>query len=134
MLSSASAAPELKKKYRKIDLEVKVEVFGLSKEDIKKAIEVEAAWANEDKVIRETADKRNELESYIYAMRTKLESTLRNYYTSNENSALATKLNEAEDWLYGDGFDSTKSNYARKIDELKALGNMISLNLSIFLY
>ena len=64
----------------------------------------------------DTADKRNELESYIYAMRTKLEGTLKKYSTSNENQQLNSLMTEAEDWLYGDGFDSTIQEYSTKLD------------------
>ena len=38
-------------------------------------------------------------------------------------------MTEAEDWLYGDGFDSTKQQYTKKIDELRALGDPIELRL-----
>ena len=69
--------------------------------------------AFEDKLITETADKRNELEAYIYAMRDKLDGALKPYGTDAERAQLSSKMGEAEDWLYGDGFDSTKQAYAK---------------------
>ena len=41
-----------------------------------------------------------------------------------------TKMTEAENWLYGDGFDSTKQQYAKKIEELRLLGDPIEARLS----
>ena len=38
-------------------------------------------------------------------------------------------MTEAEDWLYGDGFDSTKQQYTKKIEELRALGDPIEQRL-----
>lgn len=121
---------EAKKKYRKHDLEVVSEVFSLSREQIKQCIELEASWANEDRLIRETADKRNELESYIYSMRTKLDGALKPYCSSSEKDKLSSMLTDAEDWLYNDGFESTKQQYARKIDELKVIGDKIEFRQS----
>ena len=69
-----------------------------------------------DRILTETADKRNELESYIYAMRTKLEGALKKYSTSSEIAQLNGLTNEAEDWLYGDGFDSTIQEYSAKLE------------------
>lgn len=119
-----------KKMFRKHEIEVVSNVFGLSREQIKASIELEAIWENEDRLIRETANKRNELESYIYSMRTKLESSLKSYSTSSERDSLNKLLNEAEDWLYGDGFESTKQNYSRKIDDLKIIGDKIEFRHS----
>ena len=121
----AAATTVLKKKLRKIDLTVTVDTLTLSRDDIKAAVEIEARMALEDKLIKETADKRNELESYIYGMRDKLDASLKPYSTADESQKLKSMLVEAEDWLYGDGFDEVKSAYVKRIDELRAVGNVI---------
>jgi heat shock protein 4 len=120
-----AATTVLKKKLRKIDLTVNVDTLTLSRDDIKAAIEIEARMALEDKLIKETADKRNELESYIYGMRDKIDASLKAYSTADESQKLKSMLVEAEDWLYGDGFDEVKSAYVKRIDELRAVGNVI---------
>jgi heat shock protein 4 len=97
----------------------------LSRDDVKAAIEIEARMALEDKLLKETADKRNELESYIYGMRDKIDASLKPYSTADEGQRLKSMLVDAEDWLYGDGFDEVKSAYVKRIDELKAVGNVI---------
>jgi heat shock protein 4 len=119
-----------KTKYKAIELEVVSTFFGQSKEQIKASLELEASMTFEDQLIVETSDRRNELEAYIYAMRDKIDSSLSTFSTSEEKSNLKTLLTEAEDWLYNDGFDSTKQMYIRKIDELKALGNPIEFRAS----
>lgn len=49
-------------------------------------------------MLRETADKRNELESYVYAMRDKLVGALRPYVEGEEADNFGKKLTAAEDW------------------------------------
>lgn len=92
--------------------------------EIKAANEAEVAMANQDRIVRETADARNELESYIYDMRDKVTSSsqLGPYGTDAEKTAFTTKNQETENWLYEDGFDAKKSVYVEKLAELKALG------------
>jgi len=123
--STEGKSSESKKKFKKIDLDVITSTFGLSKEAIKASIELEASMAFEDRLIVETADKRNELESYIYAMRTKVDGVLDRYATKSEKSLLHGLLQSAEDWLYGEGFDSSKQEYSRKITELRAVGDKV---------
>lgn len=53
----------------------------------------------QDRVLRETADKRNELESYVYTMRDKLVGSLRPYVEGEEADTFAARLTAAEDWL-----------------------------------
>jgi heat shock protein 4 len=95
--------------------------------ELQKEIEVEVAMTNADRVVRETSDARNELESYIYDMRDKIvsESQLAPYCTENEKSTFPTMLETYENWLYEEGFDANKSVYVKKLDELKKVGNAI---------
>ena len=64
-----------------------------------RAIAKEIALAAQDKSIRETHDKRNELEAYIYGMRNNLVDSLAAYATEADKAALMDKLNQVEDWL-----------------------------------
>lgn len=119
---------EKKKKIKKTNLEYTViKPLEWSKEEINKYHEAEVAMANQDRIVRETADMRNELESYIYDMRDKIvsESQLGSFGTDAEKDAFAKKNEEIENWLYEDGFDATKSVYAAKLQELKKLGGPI---------
>lgn len=118
-----------KKKYKKVDLKVDVEEPGLTRDQIKAALEVEASMAFEDRLIVETADKRNELESYIYSMRDKLDGNLRDFASNQEKDSLKSAMNVAEDWLYNEGFDSTKQEYTRRIDDLRKVSNPIEFRV-----
>ena len=116
---------EKKKKVKKTNLDFDVRrPLEWSAEEIKKFNELEVEMANQDRIVRETADMQNELESYIYDMRDKIisESQLANYGNDQEKAAFTKKQEEIENWLYEDGFDATKSVYAAKLSELKKLG------------
>jgi heat shock protein 4 len=114
-----------KRRFKKVELKVDVEEPGLSRQQIKEALELEASMAFEDRLIQETADKRNELEAYIYSMRDKLDGQLKPFAGADEKQRLMNLLSAAEDWLYGDGFESTKSEYGRRIEELRTIGDKI---------
>lgn len=114
-----------KRRFKKVDLKVDVEEPGLTRQQIKEASELEASMAFEDRLIQETADKRNELEAYIYSMRDKLDGQLKAFAGGDEKQRLINLLSTAEDWLYGDGFESTKGEYGRRIEELRSIGDKI---------
>ncbi|CAB9528943.1 Hypoxia up-regulated protein 1 (Fragment) [Seminavis robusta] len=122
------APAEKKKKVKKTNLEfTQSRPLDWSKDLINKAYEEEVSMANIDRIVKETSDMRNELESYIYDMRDKISSSsqLADYATDEEKAAFTTKQETIENWLYEDGFDATKSVYAEKLAELKQLGGPI---------
>lgn len=120
---------EVKKpKLKKTNLEFSISrPLDWTETEVQREIEVEVDMSNADRVIRETADARNELESYIYDMRDKIvsESQLASFCTEDEKSAFSTLLENFENWLYEDGFDATKSVYVNKLAELKKSGDPI---------
>ena len=124
----APEGEEKKKKIKKTNLEfTTVRPLAWTQAEIDKAFEAEVAMANADRVVRETSDMRNELESYIYDMRDKVnsDSHLGPYSTDAEKSTFSAALEGTENWLYEDGFDATKSVYFDKLSALKKLGNPI---------
>jgi heat shock 70kDa protein 4 len=119
---------EKKKKTKKTNLECSLtRPLDWSKTEINKFNEMEVAMGNQDRVVQETSDMRNELESYIYVMRDKIvsESQLGSYANQQDKDAFNKKNEEIENWLYEDGFDATKSVYSSKLAELKKLGQPI---------
>ena len=122
-----------KKKIKKTFLEYTVSrPLDWTKPEIEKAFEREVEMSNADRIVRETSDMRNELESYIYEMRDKIisESQLASYATEKEKAAFSEALEKSENWLYEDGFDATKKVYAEKLEALKKLGNPIEYRQS----
>jgi len=112
-----------KKKYRKLDVPVKSDVPCMNTTQMNRAFEQEQEMLARDADIRATADKRNELETYIYATRDRLIGDLKDFADDAGREALSAKLTEAEDWLYGDeGFDSTKAVYTEKLEALQNEG------------
>eukprot|EP00980_Cylindrotheca_fusiformis_P001438 scaffold345_cov134-Cylindrotheca_fusiformis.AAC.49 len=129
----AKEGEEKKKKVKKTNLEFTcTQPLDWTKDEINKFHEVEVELANQDRIVRETADMRNELESYIYDMRDKLSSErqLGSFGTQAEKDAFDKKQMEVENWLYEDGFDATKSVYASKLAELKKIGGPIEFRAS----
>ena len=120
--------PKKKKTIKKTNLEFSVSrPLDWTKAEIEAFYEKEVAMANADRIHRETADKRNELESYIYDMRDKIisDSHLAPYATDDEKETFSSLLETTENWLYEDGFDATKSVYTEKLAALHKIGGPI---------
>merc|ERR1712176_253493 len=121
---------EKKKKIKKTNLDFTTSrVLDWTQAEINNHNEKEVAMVNVDRIVKETSDMRNELESYIYDMRDKvsMDSQLGKYGTDAEKSAFTSKLEAMENWLYEDGFDATKSVYFEKLNELKKLGGPLQM-------
>ncbi|KAL1559068.1 heat shock 70 kDa protein 14-like [Salvia divinorum] len=115
-----------KKKVNKKTVPVSEVVFGaLAAPDLQKAVEKEFEMALQDRVMEETKDKKNAVESYVYDMRNKLHDKYHDFVTESEREQLITRLQEVEDWLYEDGEDETKGVYVAKLEELKKQGDPI---------
>ncbi len=127
--AATGEAAKPKKKFKTHSLAVSTEAPGLSKAEKDAMVEVEAQMEQQDRIIRETSDTRNALESYIYDLKAKLGEKLRPYSPEAEAAAFTAKLEETETWLYDEGFDSTKSIYAGKLAQLKSVGDPIERRL-----
>jgi len=67
--------------------------------------------AHSDRVITETYDKKNELESYIYESRAKLNDKYKEYVKVSIKDNFLVLLQNTENWLYNEGAKATKSAY-----------------------
>eukprot|EP00484_Ammonia_sp_Unknown_P025922 CAMPEP_0197040824 /NCGR_PEP_ID=MMETSP1384-20130603/17465_1 /TAXON_ID=29189 /ORGANISM="Ammonia sp." /LENGTH=944 /DNA_ID=CAMNT_0042471649 /DNA_START=73 /DNA_END=2903 /DNA_ORIENTATION=+ len=79
-----------------------------------------------DRSVRETADARNELESYIFESRNRVsdETNVEKVTTAEERETFTEQLSAAEDWIWEIEKESA-SIYKTKIRELKQVGNPI---------
>ena len=129
--AAAAPAEKPKKKYRKVALTVVANTVATADaKQVNAWLETEAMMTNANKVIEETNDMRNSLEGYIYGVRDKLIDSLRPFVTDDAKAALEKACEEAENWLYdGEGEDAIKSEYAKRLAALKALGNPIESRL-----
>ncbi|KAJ3981927.1 Hsp70 protein-domain-containing protein [Lentinula detonsa] len=82
-------------------------------------------WEN-DKLVKDTEDRKNALEEYIYDTHSKLADRYAPFIQQSEKEALLALLAEQEDWLYTEeGEDATKSTYVSCLYACKALGDPI---------
>ncbi|KAK3324229.1 heat shock protein 70 family [Cercophora scortea] len=116
---------KIKKQVRKGELPIVSATQSLEASAKNAAAEKEAAMAIEDKLVADTEEKKNELETYIYDLRNKLDDQYADLASEDEKSKIRSKLDASEDWLYDEGDDATKAVYIAKMDEIKALAGPI---------
>jgi len=98
----------------------------LSEKELNQLAEEEAQMAASDRLAVETADRKNQVEAYVYAIRGKLHDQYSQFSTESEKEKLSNLLDNTENWLYEDGADVAKSVYVAKLAELHALGEPIA--------
>jgi len=116
----AEAAPPEKKKSKKtkrITLDVATKSPGITPQALMEAQEAEAQMALQDRLIAETAEAMNALESSIYSYRDELSTKLSDFVSDSDKEKLGAMLTEYEDWLYDEGFDAEKSVYTAKLKQ-----------------
>jgi heat shock protein 4 len=123
---------EKKRKTRRTDLSVTSRALGLSARDLQTTIDEEQRMVSSDQLAIETSEAKNALESYVLNTRSSLNSELQDFATEQERSPLLKMLDDAENWLYGDGEDVAKNAYTDKLDELKKRGDPILLRKKEF--
>lgn len=87
---------KVKKQVRKGDLPVVAGTTSLDEQGKNAAAEKEASMVMEDKLVADTEEKKNELETYIYDMRNKLEDQFADFASDEEKEKLRTKLTDSE--------------------------------------
>ncbi|CAI5488823.1 unnamed protein product [Closterium sp. Naga37s-1] len=130
--ASQPAKPEMvkKKKTKKTDVPIEAHlVGGLPPAALQQLVEEEFAMALQDRVMEETKEKKNAVESYVYDMRNKLHDKLAPYASEAEKEKLLARLQETEDWLYEDGENESKGVYTTRLEELQRLGDPIEARL-----
>ncbi|CAL4884971.1 unnamed protein product [Urochloa decumbens] len=126
----------LKKRTFRVPLKVVEKTTGagtiLSKELYSEAKSRLEALDKKDAERRKTAELKNNLESYIYSMKEKLEEStdILTVSTEQERESFTEKLNEVQDWLYMDGEDAQANEFKERLDQLKAIGDPILFRLS----
>ncbi|KAI9292057.1 heat shock protein 70 [Neoconidiobolus thromboides FSU 785] len=114
--------PKTKKVIKKHDLPVVSQTNSLDENILGRYKEVENDMYASDKLVTDTEHAKNALEEYVYDTRSKLSGAYSSYIDPTIKDSFIASLNEVEDWLYGDGEDTTKSVYVSKIEELNQIG------------
>jgi heat shock protein 4 len=116
---------KVKKQVRKGDLPIVSATSSLDDATKQSAAEQESSMIREDKLVADTEEKKNELETYIYEMRNKIDDQYSEFASEDEKAKLKAKLEASEDWLYDEGEDATKAVYIAKMDEIRAVAGPI---------
>ena len=93
------AAPKMrkvKKQVRKGDLPIVPGTSSLDDASKQAAGEAESAMIMEDKLVADTEEKKNELETYIYEMRNKIDDQYAEFASDDEKTKLKAKLEASE--------------------------------------
>lgn len=116
---------KVKKQIRKGDLPLSAGTASLDVTMVQKFGEQENSMVMEDKLVADTEDKKNELESFIYELRGKIDEQYAEHSSEEEKTKIKEKLEASEDWLYDEGEDATKAVYIAKIEEIRAVAGPI---------
>jgi len=125
MDTDAPKTRKVKKQVRKGELPISAGTSSLDEASKLTAAEAESSMIMEDKLVADTEEKKNELETYIYEMRNKIDDTYADFASEDEKTKLKAKLEQSEDWLYDEGEDATKAVYVAKMDEIRAVAGPI---------
>lgn len=87
---------KVKKQVRKGDLPVVSATASLDPAKLQEYAEKEMAMRMEDKLVADTEDKKNELESYIYELRDKIDGLYSEFASDEEKEKVKAKLDQAE--------------------------------------
>ena len=96
---SAESKPKtrkIKKQVRKGELPLSSGTASLDQATKDAAAEKEGAMFMEDKLVADTEDKKNELESYIYELRGKIDEQYSEFASDEEKTKLKEKLEQSE--------------------------------------
>lgn len=115
---------ETKTRIEKYKLRIEEIVLQPTPEEIKKYSAAQAAMARSDYVYASTNEAKNNLESYSYEVMDKVYEGGEYYkfIDPNVRDTFANELQEAVDWIYGDGENETKEAYDKRLNALKAVG------------
>ncbi|KAI9591178.1 heat shock protein 70 family [Syncephalis fuscata] len=98
--SPSPAAKKSKKTVKKHEIPVVSTTPSLPTSYITELQENEGQMHSTDRLVIDTAERKNALEEYVYDMRDKLDMRYKDYASEQERSAFMSLLNATEEWLY----------------------------------
>lgn len=98
----------------------------LPRKEVESKTEAEAQMHSSDKLVADTSDSKNALEEYLYDIRSKIEGSYEKFASEQEKAQLSKKISETENWLYGEGEESTKGVYVSRLQDIKSIGGPIT--------
>ncbi|KAF9207815.1 adenyl-nucleotide exchange factor sse1 [Haplosporangium sp. Z 27] len=117
---------KVKKLVKKGDLPVVSATSALDRSIINELREKEMEMIASDKLVVDTEMAKNTLEEYIYDTRSKVSNGVyKDYINPSDKEKFVQDLNDAENWLYDEGDEATKSVYTAKLNELQVVGGPV---------
>ncbi|EAT87126.2 hypothetical protein SNOG_06062 [Parastagonospora nodorum SN15] len=116
---------KVKKQQRKGDLPLSAGTASLDEASKQIAAEKEASMIMEDKLVADTENEKNNLESMIYELKDKILDVYAEFASDDEKAKLNAKLEQVEEWLYDDGEDATKNQYVSKKEDIRSIAGPI---------
>jgi heat shock protein 4 len=120
------ASIKTKKVIKKHDLSIVTSVLGAPADVVSSWLAAEGEMQATDRLVIDTADRRNALEEYVYDTRSKLDMAWSEFMPDAARAEFLQALNAMEEWLYGEGEDATKSLYVEKLADLKKVGDPVA--------
>jgi heat shock 70kDa protein 4 len=118
------------KKVKRVDVPVRAQgTHAFPQRSLDTLLEREGEMQAQDRLQEDTANAKNALEAYVYALRNRLYGDLQDYVKDADRESLSARLSATEDWLYDEGEDEKKSVYVAKLAELQASGGPIEARL-----
>lgn len=116
---------KVKKQQRKGDLPLSAGTASLDEATKQTAAERENSMIMEDKLVADTENEKNNLESMIYELKDKILDVYADFASDDEKSKLNAKLEQIEEWLYDDGDDASKAQYVAKKEDIRSIAGPI---------
>ncbi|KAF9139067.1 adenyl-nucleotide exchange factor sse1, partial [Linnemannia schmuckeri] len=117
---------KVKKLVKKGDLPVVSATSSLDRSLVNELREKEMEMIASDKLVVDTEMAKNTLEEYIYDTRSKVNGGIyKDYINPADKDKFINDLNDAENWLYDEGDEATKSVYSAKLAELQVVGGPV---------
>ncbi|EMD93740.1 hypothetical protein COCC4DRAFT_181457 [Bipolaris maydis ATCC 48331] len=116
---------KVKKQLRKGDLPLSAGTASLDEASKQIAAERENAMIMEDKLVADTENEKNNLESFIYELKDKILDVYAEFASDDEKARLNQKLETIEEWLYDEGDDASKAQYVSKKEDIRSIAGPI---------
>ena len=92
----------------------------LSEDEIARMIKEAEENAESDKIVREGIEARNQLESYLYSLRTTIDDTLKDKIDAADKDLISKAITDGNTWLENNT-SGTKEIYLEKRKEIEAV-------------
>lgn len=102
---------KVKRQQKKGELPLSAGTASLDQATKDAAAEKEAQMFMEDKLVADTEDKKNELESYIYELRSKIDDQYSEFASDDEKTKLKEKLEQSE--VRSPSSDANRGHYLK---------------------